>query len=92
MPATVAAVPGPVAFSFDRASWPSINLKWVSALLVVGVIAGLGWTLGVPTVLLSIAVVYCQMHYGVDAIAGLLTGAAVTAVVERLDKAGTLND
>ena len=53
---------------------------------------GLGWTLGVPTVLLSIAVVYCQMHYGVDAIAGLLTGAAVTAVVERLDKAGTLND
>jgi membrane-associated phospholipid phosphatase len=45
----------------------------------------LGWTLAVPTVLLSIAVVYCQMHYGVDAIAGLLTGAVVTAVVERLD-------
>ena len=46
----------------------------------------LGWTLAVPTVLLSIAVVYCQMHYGVDAIAGLLTGAGVTAIVERLDK------
>jgi membrane-associated phospholipid phosphatase len=46
----------------------------------------LGWTLAVPTVLLSIAVVYCQMHYGVDAVAGLLTGAGVTAVVERLDK------
>jgi hypothetical protein len=43
-----ATVPGPIAFSFDRASWPSINLKWVSALMVVGVIAGLGWTLGVP--------------------------------------------
>jgi membrane-associated phospholipid phosphatase len=45
----------------------------------------LGWTLAVPTVVLSVAVVYCQMHYGVDAIAGLLTGAGVTAVVERLD-------
>ena len=45
----------------------------------------LGWTLAVPTALLSVAVVYCQMHYGVDAIAGLLTGAGVTALVERLD-------
>ena len=45
----------------------------------------LGWTLAVPTILLTVAVVYCQMHYGVDAIAGLLTGAVVTAVVERLD-------
>jgi hypothetical protein len=47
---------------------------------------GLGWTLAVPTVLLSIAVVYCQMHYGVDAVAGLLTGAVVTAAVERFDR------
>lgn len=46
----------------------------------------LGWTLAGPTVLLSVAVVYCQMHYGVDAIAGLLTGAGVMAVVERLDR------
>jgi hypothetical protein len=46
----------------------------------------LGWTLAVPTVLLSVAVVYCQMHYGVDAVAGLLTGAGVTAVVERMDR------
>jgi membrane-associated phospholipid phosphatase len=45
----------------------------------------LGWVLAVPTVLLSVAVVYCQMHYGVDAVAGLLVGAGVTAVVERLD-------
>ena len=46
----------------------------------------LGWSLAVPTVLLTVAVVYCQMHYGVDAIAGLLTGAGVTALVERLDR------
>jgi membrane-associated phospholipid phosphatase len=45
----------------------------------------LGWTLAVPTVLLTLAVVYCQMHYGVDAVAGLLVGAGVTAAVERLD-------
>ncbi|HEY7613553.1 MAG TPA: phosphatase PAP2 family protein [Gemmatimonadales bacterium] len=46
----------------------------------------LGWTLAIPTVLLAVAVVYCQMHYGVDAIAGLLTGAGVTALVDRLDR------
>ncbi len=46
----------------------------------------LGWALAAPTALLSFAVVYCQMHYGVDAIAGLLTGAAVTAAVERFDR------
>jgi membrane-associated phospholipid phosphatase len=45
----------------------------------------LGVALAIPTALLTVAVVYCQMHYGVDAIAGLLTGAAVTALVERLD-------
>jgi membrane-associated phospholipid phosphatase len=45
----------------------------------------LGWGLAIPTVLLSLAVVYCQMHYGLDAVAGLLTGAGVTAIVERLD-------
>jgi membrane-associated phospholipid phosphatase len=40
----------------------------------------------VPALLLPVAVVYCQMHYGVDALAGLLVGAGVTAVVERLDR------
>ncbi len=45
---TPAAWSAPSAFYFDRASWPAINVKWVSALVVVGVIAGLGWTLGVP--------------------------------------------
>jgi membrane-associated phospholipid phosphatase len=40
---------------------------------------GLAWALALPTALLTVAVVYCQMHYGVDAIAGLLVGAAVVA-------------
>jgi hypothetical protein len=72
------------------AAFPSSH---VAAALAATLSAGrgsrsLGWALAVPTALLSIAVVYCQMHYGVDAVAGLLTGAEVTAIVERLDRNG----
>jgi len=38
---------------------------------------GLGFALSVATVLLTVAVVYCQMHYAVDAVAGLVVGALV---------------
>lgn len=44
----------------------------------------LAWALALPTVLLTVAVVYCQMHYGVDALAGLLVGAVVAAGVDRM--------
>lgn len=44
---------------------------------------GLAWALAMPTVLLTVAVVYCQMHYGVDAVAGLLVGMIVAAAVRR---------
>lgn len=37
----------------------------------------LGLALAVPTILLTVGVVYCQMHYGIDAVAGLAVGAAV---------------
>ena len=37
----------------------------------------LGLLLVVPTVLLTVGVVYCQMHYGVDAVAGLGIGLTV---------------
>jgi membrane-associated phospholipid phosphatase len=37
----------------------------------------LGLLLLVPTALLTVGVVYCQMHYAVDAVAGLLVGVAV---------------
>jgi membrane-associated phospholipid phosphatase len=37
----------------------------------------LGLALFVPTLLLTAGVVYCQMHYGVDALAGLMIGALV---------------
>jgi membrane-associated phospholipid phosphatase len=42
-----------------------------------------GLALVVPTMLLTIGVVYCQMHYGVDALAGLLVGVGVAGAVGR---------
>jgi membrane-associated phospholipid phosphatase len=44
----------------------------------------LGLILLIPTVLLTVGVVYCQMHYGVDALAGLMLGGLVTWAVGRL--------
>lgn len=38
-----------------------------------------GWLLIMPVGLLTVSVVYCQMHYAVDALAGLLVGAGVVA-------------
>jgi membrane-associated phospholipid phosphatase len=46
----------------------------------------LAWGLALPTLLLTVSVVYCQMHYGVDALAGLLVGAVVAAGVGRFQK------
>lgn len=45
----------------------------------------LGWILLGPTVLLSIGVVYCQMHYAVDALAGIVVGAGVVAAARLSD-------
>jgi membrane-associated phospholipid phosphatase len=45
----------------------------------------LGFLLLVPTALLTVGVVYCQMHYGVDALAGLFVGATVAALLHRAD-------
>ncbi len=41
----------------------------------------LGLALVIPTALLTVGVVYCQMHYAVDAVAGLLVGAAMGSLV-----------
>jgi membrane-associated phospholipid phosphatase len=37
----------------------------------------LGWILSVPAVLLTVGVVYCQMHYAVDALAGVFLALVV---------------
>jgi membrane-associated phospholipid phosphatase len=41
----------------------------------------LGLLLLIPTLLLTIGVVYCQMHYGVDVLGGLAVGLLVTGMV-----------
>jgi membrane-associated phospholipid phosphatase len=44
----------------------------------------LGLVLLVPTILLGVGVVYCQMHYGVDAVAGLAVGVVVALAIRNL--------
>jgi membrane-associated phospholipid phosphatase len=44
----------------------------------------LGILLLIPTMLMTVGVVYCQMHYGVDAIAGLAVGLVVTWLVGKV--------
>jgi membrane-associated phospholipid phosphatase len=67
------------------AAFPSSH---VAAALAATVVAGrtsprLGLILFIPTLLLTVGVVYCQMHYGVDALAGLVVGAAVAWAFTR---------
>jgi membrane-associated phospholipid phosphatase len=49
----------------------------------------LGLLLLGPTILLGVGVVYCQMHYGVDALSGLLVGVVVALAVGRLTPVGS---
>jgi membrane-associated phospholipid phosphatase len=43
----------------------------------------LGLLLLVPTMLMTVGVVYCQMHYAVDALAGIAVGLLATWLVEK---------
>jgi len=61
------------------AAFPSSH---VAAALAASITAGrvsprLGRLLLIPTLLLTVGVVYCQMHYGVDALSGVVVGATV---------------
>jgi membrane-associated phospholipid phosphatase len=44
----------------------------------------LGWILLIPTLGILVAVVYLQIHYGVDAIAGLAMAGVVSVISPRL--------
>jgi len=68
------------------AAFPSSHVAAsVAATLAAGMGSRwLGLVLLVPATLLTVGVVYCQMHYGVDALAGLVLGVIVTLGVERL--------
>jgi hypothetical protein len=53
----------------------------------------LGLVLAVPTVLLAIGVVYCQMHYVVDSAAGVALGLVVPLIMARGERnAGALDE
>ena len=70
------------------AAFPSSH---VAAALVASAAAGLGSIslgvlLGIPSVLLIVAVVYCQMHYAVDSLAGVLLAAVVIAGMVMLER------
>jgi membrane-associated phospholipid phosphatase len=60
-----------VAASVAAALAATMGSRWLGAVLLV------------PTVLLTVGVVYCQMHYAVDALAGLVVGALITGAVGR---------
>jgi membrane-associated phospholipid phosphatase len=62
------------------AAFPSSHVAAALVATVAGFLGGrwVGWALTVPSILLCLGVVYCQMHYGVDALAGV--GVALVVV------------
>lgn len=67
------------------AAFPSSHVAAALAATLAAMRASrrLGIVLLIPTALLTLGVVYCQMHYGVDALGGLLVGGLVTWAVGR---------
>jgi hypothetical protein len=75
------------------AAFPSSH---VAAALAATITAGqvssrLGLVLMVPTLLLTVGVVYCQMHYGVDALAGVALGGVLAGALSRKNRSGRWN-
>lgn len=71
------------------AAFPSSHVAAALAATIAGWRGSrrLGLVLVVPTVLLTISVVYCQMHYAVDAIAGVLVGTLAAIAAGRIPAA-----
>lgn len=46
----------------------------------------LGWLMVVPAALLTVGVVYCQMHYAIDALAGIAVAGLVVAGLTHLER------
>ena len=70
------------------AAFPSSHVAATAAAVIASWRASrrMGMALVVPALLLVVSVVYCQMHYAVDAMAGLLIGATVGAGVLRAER------
>ncbi len=69
------------------AAFPSshVGATVAATLAALGVWRPLGWTCAVLSALLAVGTVYCQMHYAVDAAAGLTVGGLGWAIAKRLD-------
>jgi membrane-associated phospholipid phosphatase len=69
------------------AAFPSSHVAATAAAVIASWRASrrMGMALVVPALMLVVSVVYCQMHYAVDAMAGLLIGSTVGAVVLRAE-------
>ncbi len=67
------------------AAFPSSHVAGTVAAAISGWMGSrrLGWILLAPTVLLTVGVVYTQMHYAVDALAGVLLGMLVAWALGR---------
>lgn len=70
------------------AAFPSSHVAATAAALVAAWRSSrrLGLVMLAPTILLFISVVYCQMHYAIDAIVGLGVGLGVAGVVLRVER------
>ncbi len=73
------------------AAFPSSH---VAASVAATITAGhatrrLGLALVLPTLLLTVGVVYCQMHYAIDAVAGVAVGVVVGSVVMSCEPRAT---
>ncbi len=70
------------------AAFPSSHVGATLAAAVGGwrVDRVLGVVLMVPAVLLAIGVVYCQMHYAIDSITGVIVGITIPLAVHRLQR------
>jgi PAP2 superfamily protein len=67
------------------AAFPSSHVAAALAATLAAMRASrkLGLMLLMPTALLTVGVVYCQMHYGVDALAGVAVGGLMTWLVGK---------
>jgi membrane-associated phospholipid phosphatase len=67
------------------AAFPSSHVAATVAALLASWRADrrLGRILVIPTLLLIVSVVYCQMHYAIDALSGLMIGVLVAALAGR---------
>ena len=67
------------------AAFPSSHVAAALAATLAAMRASrrLGLVLLIPTALLTVGVVYCQMHYAVDALAGVAVGGLVTWLVGK---------